>query len=216
MAKQFAVFYGRAFRTKGEARKFFSVLLQTGPLETPISDESEHQMLLSLLGHHPEREEKFGAGVAHFFRRINRHPVKETRGFWVKRVDGTEEDFSYPKCLDGVSYRGDRVKKDFAMACRRAITPSIAAFRESYFDLFGEDPNFSDSHIDHAPPWPLKRIVEEFAQIVGYGVKMHDYTSVDWGFPPDVEKQFRDFHDARAKLRVISAKENLQGGAWGA
>jgi len=216
MAKLFAVFYGTQFRTKGEARKFFSLLLQGGSLETPISDETEHRTLFSLLQYHSEREDKVGAGVKHFFRRVNPHPIRATIGFWIKRIDDTEIDFSYINCLDGVSYRGDNRKREFTTACRRAVAPCIAAFRESYFDLFGDDPNFQDSQIDHAPPWPFKRIVEEFEKAIGYSGKFHDYSPVDWGFPPEVEQQFREFHDARAKLRVLSAKENLQGGAWGA
>lgn len=216
MAKLFAVFYGKEFRTKGEAQKFFSAVLHGGPLEAPIDDEETHQRLISLLSHHSEKDEKFGAGVQHFFRRLNPHPIRATISFWVKRVDGSEEDFSYIKCLNGVSYRGDLYKRDFAMACRRAAQPCISAFRQEYFDLFGDDPNFQDSHIDHAPPWPFKRIVEEFSALVGRVEKFHDYSGVDWGFSPALETKFREFHDARAKLRVISVKENLQGGAWGA
>ncbi len=49
-----------------------------------------------LLEHHPDKAQKIGKGIHHFFVARN---MGGTRCFYVHRKDGSNIDFSYKKCL---------------------------------------------------------------------------------------------------------------------
>ena len=55
-------------------------------------------ILLAALQKHPNAEAKIGSGVAHF---SVRSADFRTKCFWVNRVDGTTEKFSYQTCIYG-------------------------------------------------------------------------------------------------------------------
>ncbi|VFR01223.1 unnamed protein product [Cuscuta campestris] len=61
----------------------------------------EHMLLLELLKKgHAEPETKIGEGVRAF--QVRNHDVFKTRCFFIVRVDGSAEDFSFRKCVDRI------------------------------------------------------------------------------------------------------------------
>lgn len=61
----------------------------------------EHMLLLELLKKgHAEPETKIGEGVRAF--QVRNHDVFKTRCFFIVRVDGSAEDFSFRKCVDHI------------------------------------------------------------------------------------------------------------------
>jgi Protein of unknown function (DUF3223) len=49
---------------------------------------------------HSEPERKIGKGVEAF--EVRFHPVYKSRCFFVRRIDGSSDDFSFRKCVDAI------------------------------------------------------------------------------------------------------------------
>lgn len=56
----------------------------------------EFDELIQLLHWHPEAEEKFGPGIEAIWVDLNRYG---TRSFYLRRTDGTKDDFSWVTCV---------------------------------------------------------------------------------------------------------------------
>ncbi len=65
------------------------------PFGTIFSGD-DHAFLFDLLNQHPRAKEKIGSGVKHF---TVKNSKDKSKGFFLVRPDGTEEVFSYRKCL---------------------------------------------------------------------------------------------------------------------
>lgn len=86
---------GKIFEKKGDALEFFQVMLaKYYPGDTVSDDDSV--WLTGLIARHPEAAEKIGNGIRNF---SVRRADYNTKCFWVNRVDGTSEKFSYKSCV---------------------------------------------------------------------------------------------------------------------
>jgi hypothetical protein len=85
------------FDTKTAATTFIQSILYRHKLTEPITGD-DHAFLMQLLMKHPSAAAKIGAGVEHF-------TVESAKGgtkcFYINRVDGSRDDFSFGKCLRG-------------------------------------------------------------------------------------------------------------------
>jgi hypothetical protein len=93
-AKEFII-DTRTFAKKGDARDFFRAMLNHYKLGQRVNDLGTAD-LLALLTHHSERRAKIGAGASYIEVASNIH---HTRSFWIVRVDGSRDDFSYQHCI---------------------------------------------------------------------------------------------------------------------
>ncbi|CAL4929474.1 unnamed protein product [Urochloa decumbens] len=78
---------------------FFSLLHSWAP---QLDFNKYEQMVLEdlLKKGHAEPTKKIGAGIEAF--EIRNHPVWQSRCFFVRRVDGSADDFSFRKCVDNI------------------------------------------------------------------------------------------------------------------
>ena len=87
----------RTFDTKGTAIEFIQGILYRYDLRVPITGD-DHDCVMDLLRKHPKAAEKIGVGVKHF----TIEPAEGgTRCFYITRVDGSRDDFSFLKSLKG-------------------------------------------------------------------------------------------------------------------
>lgn len=86
------------FSKQGDAVLFFQTMLYKYEENHPIDDKSDSDALLLLLQRHPDALQKIGAGVQYFFRGAGDYG---TSCFWIRRVDGSEENFSFRKSITG-------------------------------------------------------------------------------------------------------------------
>lgn len=84
-----------AFPRKGDAIEFFKKMLAKYAPGDRVS-ESDCEILKHALARHPEASEKIGAGIKDFSVRSADYG---TKCFWVNRIDGTTEDFSFRSCI---------------------------------------------------------------------------------------------------------------------
>lgn len=82
------------FDRKGDADAYFRAMLYKYELGDKISAEDDKILRELLLGH-PEATDKFGSGIKSF---SVRSADFGTRCFWVNRIDGSTEKFSFRAC----------------------------------------------------------------------------------------------------------------------
>lgn len=86
---------GISFPRKGDARAYLKEMLNKYAPGQVLS-EDDAAVLRDALQHHPNGIDKIGVGVSGF---IVRSAEYGTQCFWVTRVDGTTERFSYKSCV---------------------------------------------------------------------------------------------------------------------
>lgn len=65
-----------------------------------ITNKLAFKKLHLLLAMHPDADRKIGVGIEHF--RIERNALGAGKGIWLVCVDGSEDTFSYKRCIRGV------------------------------------------------------------------------------------------------------------------
>ncbi|CAH9095811.1 unnamed protein product [Cuscuta epithymum] len=90
----------KSFCSSADMFDYFYKLLHFWTPNVDIN-KYEHMVLLELLMKgHPEPQKKIGEGVSAF--QVRNHTVFKTRCFFILRLDGSEEDFSFRKCVDHI------------------------------------------------------------------------------------------------------------------
>ena len=86
---------GKVFSKKGDALEYLKNMLNSYQPEEIVS-EVDTYFLRHTVDKHPNSKEKIGVGIRGFF---VRRADYGTKCFWIRRVDGTEEKFSYINCV---------------------------------------------------------------------------------------------------------------------
>ncbi|KAJ4820379.1 nuclear RNA polymerase D1A [Rhynchospora pubera] len=90
----------KVFTSSLEMFEYFFKLLHNWGTKLDIN-QYEHMALRDLLKKgHSEPERKIGKGIEAF--EVRYHPVFNSRCFFVRRIDGSSEDFSFRKCVDAI------------------------------------------------------------------------------------------------------------------
>jgi hypothetical protein len=202
------------FRSKAEAQRVVSDLLNHAPLNLPLL---ETPLLVALLAKHPHGTEKIGCGVRSID--IREHLWRDRfrqRGFYIVRTDGSTVAFSYLACFRD---HDRQAQLDVFEACRHAVDPSVLLFRGEAFASgyapcaeTGRALQSEEAHIDHAEPWPFRRLVSAWLATLPEPPAVDPSDDLVTRFAdPEVTRAFRAFHDARAVLRVLDKRVNM---AW--
>ncbi|MDE2473131.1 MAG: DCL family protein, partial [Bradyrhizobium sp.] len=99
MAKSVSLPNGRFWKAQTAALDHFKNMLRRHVDEQTVEDYLDHDDLVALLERYDavivDAPAKIGRGIDYFFRRQNVGEGFSTPGFWVRRIDGSETDFSY-------------------------------------------------------------------------------------------------------------------------
>jgi len=85
------------FGKKGDAAEFLKAMLHKYDIGDKVSAQ-DAEVLHAALALHPDAAAKVGSGVTHF---SVRSADFGSKCFWVNRVDGSSEKFSYKACIYG-------------------------------------------------------------------------------------------------------------------
>lgn len=123
------------FTSKEAIRKFVSVILHSHrPGDKLHGDEA--QIISQLLTWHPDADQKMGIGIDYIF--IGKDDFNGPC-FWVKRLDGTQTDFSFRICI-----YGDPSKyQQFCSACRAAVEDQTSKYYQPGFDTHHTGTSFA-------------------------------------------------------------------------
>lgn len=203
----------KTWSTKKEAEAFYRAILHASTLNAPLEEEDFHEVY-SLLLNHPSAQEKIQGGVEYLYVGNDEHGG---RCFHIKHPDGTSEAFSFLKSISGESSGLSKFDK----AARKAVEEDTSSHKRKYFgeeptavcELTGVDLMWAGAHVDHAPPNYFSTIVSSFLTEYGVDPSTEGYTSkTGYGCEftnPKLAECFREFHNSRAKLRVICKKKNM-------
>lgn len=229
MAKPVELPNGRSWPTQGAAKEHFKEMLHRYADEAVVTDLQDHEDLVALLQRYDEAPDtvapKIGCGVEALFRRRNVGQGYSTPGFWVRRTDGSETDFSY---IQAVRQEHASQAREFYDACRYAVEADLLAAKKAHFALHGDATRsvpcevsgapvrFEDAHLDHAYP-TFGQLVVAYRAAKGWGREIPAglVTPPADGqtrarFVSDAERDlFRDYHHAAASLRIVQRRANL-------
>ena len=85
------------FSKKGDAAAFLRAMLRKYDVGDKVS-AGDAEVLRAALALHPDAAAKVGSGITHFSVRTADFGSK---CFWVNRIDGSSEKFSYKACIHG-------------------------------------------------------------------------------------------------------------------
>lgn len=175
-----------------------AIIARTVPGE-PLAG-AEFDFMLALFARHPRANAKFGPGVASL--RLVYGP-NNAPTFLLRRVDGTETDISYIKCIHPPSRRDDA-----RAAMRQAVRDDICEFKEK---KLGAD-------IVEWERWRIAYIGMTFAELteafcVTEGLRLSEITVAERGdmvlggakmADEKLCQRWRRFHFERATLHLVA------------
>lgn len=229
MAKTIGLSNGRVWKTQSAAIAHFKDMLARYADEETVEDRVDHEDLVALLERYDavivDGPSKIGAGAELFFRRRNVGEGYSTPGFWVRRIDGSETDFSYLAAVRGAPKSS---AQEFYDACRAAVAADLKAAKARHFKTYGDDLGLvpceltdaliahEEAHIDHAYP-TFGQLVLSFRAARGWQHEAPpgtitapaDNQTMTTFVDPAVAAAFRQFHHAAAILRIIARTRNL-------
>lgn len=175
-------------------------------------NEEDSQLLLELL----ERqvgEDKISDGVDFFYRAANpKWPSKSS--FRIRRLDGSDTDFSFYDCIKGAK---PTPEKYFYRACHYIASRRFETVKREWIDkgqpcaLSGSKLTQENSEVRHDTPkfaTILQSFISENALEISYSMFQPDSDAqiVVEFTDKALSKKFEDFHKKHAKLHVIKVR----------
>ncbi|MDY0833566.1 MULTISPECIES: DCL family protein [unclassified Pseudomonas] len=167
-----------------------------------------------LIAMHPDASRKMGVGIDHF--KIVRNQVGAGRGIRLVRIDGSEEGFSYKRCITGA------VQSPHGKVCealRFTVRSQLIAFRDALglpvkcaiSDVIITDRK--DLHIDHKDPFWI--LLERFCQD-----RKVDLAALETSGNGEnlalmdlkISTAFEDYHRLHAELQPLLKAANVAKG----
>lgn len=226
---------GHRFASKGALRTECSRIIRTARRDCLLNGDDD-RLFRALVDAHPDRDAKLAGGCQGIAIRRNclsgaysqgPHVVPESAHLDATGaliIPAATVPFSYITAL-GIKSVGGSLQK----AARQAVTETVIMFRNRQFNgsetcpcaITGKPLTRAEANVDHADPWPFRRILDEFKEfwqgdlsiVDSYWFDPFDDTChVDYCFnDPLTSLGFRLFHDERAGLRIIDKRLNHVG-----
>lgn len=201
------------YKSKKELLDRLKEYLHNAPIGVITNTLAVKKMHL-LIAMHPEASRKIGVGIDHF--RIDRNALGAGRGIKLVRLDGSEDSFSYKRCVTGV------VQSPHGKVCealRFAVRPQLIAFRDaiglpvrcaSSGTIITER---KDLHIDHREPfWILLERFSRDRQVdlaaLGTSGNGENLALVDL----NISSAFEEYHRLHAELQPLLKAANVAKG----
>ena len=188
---------GCEYASLTEARNYAKAILDkhnSGDLVT--DDETKFLQAAIALRGAEKLKKKIGAGIESIFIDCNDSGDK---AFFIRRIDGSETDFSYIKCFEKPS-----IFTDFSNACRNAVQKDKATLKTGLgYDLYHVHHNGID----------FKTIVQTFIEEEHIDITSVVFLSGDgiegsYFMDESLASDFREFHARLASLEVLPKEDH--------
>lgn len=209
----------KLFETQISLKEYVQNILHSYSDGQELSN-AHYSFMLELLSYHPDNYIKVGVGIKSMF--VKQNPLyRNTRCFWLIRLDNSITDFSYLECLKGTGQ-----EKKFINCCRVAIEPYTKDFKKNFFNNLegsayfcpytNEQLYFIGSHVHHKQPNTFEQLVKDFINENNVDISQVKINSgaMDNKFQDTfIEKEFEqlwiDYHNNHAELQIVSKTANL-------
>jgi hypothetical protein len=209
-AKSSKVWRDLGFPTRTALEIAIRAITNPAPLGHPLPQDQQ-DFLVSVLKYHYQWEEKQGSGIDHLEIRINTNGTGNTRGIWIVRSDGSEEDISWrvPLSPDGRTTH----LQDLKTAAREAIQDQMHAAHDTLpcerCELCGEPmTRYKDLHADHIHPF--SEIFDDFFAGSENDIEVSNAGITTKIVNTEILQAWKDHHAHRAKLRLVHKACNLR------
>lgn len=177
-------------------------------------DHPSYGFFSDLLKNHPECELKTGCGIDYFF--IKPNPLRpSTFQTMIRRIDGTEVDFSWLYCCQFKLRTNDY---DLTQAMRVSIRSQIIDYKNAVNKLICNLCKIEDAdeyHIDHDSP-SFKELKETFIKQTSHTIPTvfgELNSTLSLNIFNDTDNDFKndwiEYHKSNCKLQVLCKKCNL-------
>ncbi len=205
-----------SFKTKKKAIEFYKQILNSY-LEGEQLNSIDFENIFSLLQKHPDFKIKIGTGIKKI---VVKNSGYKLNCFHLIRIDGTIEDFSYLKCINGEP----SIFSIFSQACRKAVEIDMKNIKQDYFKTHSKNGlvkcqetgiliNFEKTHVDHRQPNTFSVIVDRFIELNRIDLESVQYDKIEnYGhrlIDKRLEEDFRKYHAEKANLRIVTKEKNL-------
>lgn len=218
----------KTFKTKETLKNYFSYILNTQPIGIPLSGMWEIEVL-ELLTHHSRYADKVGCGIKKIVVEYSDNIIaKYYPHFHIYRLDGTDEDFSYLKCLsymkpnDKTTSRGANPKiTDIKQAFRTEIRQFIYAFKQAQFKSkrylkcpkLNVNTSIKSGHVDHIYPLTFDQLLYNFLEELNLSlldIKIMDVDGIEnMLLDRELADKWIKYHNTKAELRILHKTANL-------
>lgn len=206
----------RRYPSKEAARDAVRDVRDRYAIGETIDQFEDQELLRDLLDLHTEADDKIGCGVEAFV--IDQPLVGRHSGFKIIRIDGTEIDFSFNKCLTPPTYR-----QQVLSAMRYEVNDTTTDYFTSrvvvgslHSDLSGTPLDTDNAHVSHFQGPAFVDIATEFAdEVNGWAaIELTPSTAAGLGRFTDraLAQRWHDHHKERAVLGLLTPQENLRRG----
>lgn len=216
----------KTFKTKEKLSNYISYILNNAKINSLLEGEYKEDIII-LINYHPEASNKIGAGIKEI--RVERHTDKVTNKyphFHIYRVDGTNEDFSYKKCIRniGTPTRRNRIPGnliDIKNAARYEVRDFVYEFKLKAFGIkrylkcpiLNINTSRKTCHVDHISPLTFDQLLFNF--INKYNIDMNEIKVKNKDGiireleDRDLAEMWINYHNTNAQLRVLHKAANL-------
>ena len=206
------VFNGVEFPTQAAVKSHIREIVNRYP-DTVFINANDFRFMLDVLRRHPDAADKIGRGVSRMWIERDTERGSKNRHFVVERIDLSNENFGWTKCLKGVVARASLPSQRFKDAARRAVECSVMAFRENFFAETVNpvcpvmDTPLSPANCDVHHVYPFDDLLADYVTLRGIDVQTVslDGSGEGQAFVDEVLiEDWRQYHDDHATLRVLS------------
>lgn len=202
----------KSFRTKRESLDYTRSLISNLGCCVIDAKHPNFEFFISLLNHHPEKDEKIGIGVKTFT--IMRNVLKPSVfHMMVNRHDGSSIDFSWRFCCE---FKKPNKHDDLNKALRHAISKDTIEYKNNMekmiCNLCGlEDLPYSDFHVDHIKPF--REIKSEFLKTepeipYEFGSDRETFSTCFKDEDFEFKERWYQFHRNQCQFQILCAKCN--------
>jgi 5-methylcytosine-specific restriction endonuclease McrA len=198
----------KVFLSKEDLKVYIQSILTNG---CKLLTGEEACIISELLSLHPDASEKLGIGLKHI--EVGRSPQKTHNCFYVVRLDGSKDNFSYKNCIEKCS-QNRLIEKRRIAAYREAVQQQIIDFRFSEHNPCCQICGSTDNlQVDHEINFiSLVNDFESGREYVPTTFENADGTLYSKRFL-DCDAEFRSFwqqyHYNHATLRLLCQQCNL-------
>lgn len=204
------------FRTKNECENYTRNIINSLGCCTINKENPHYSFFANLIENHPNAELKIDCGIDYFF--IEPNPFnKKYYQTMIKRLDGSETDFSWKNCCE---FKKRTTEFYLTRAMRAAIKDYVIQFKRKQTKLIcnfckNENELYGNYHVDHSEP-SFKTLKNNFLQLTKKQLptsfedcKVYNL-SVFKDEDKDFENEWVEYHNKYCNYQILCRSCNLR------
>jgi hypothetical protein len=204
------------FKTKKECGDYTRTIINNLGCCIINKDHTSFNFFNNLIQNHPDYYDKKGVGIDYFY--IQPNPlVNKYYQTMIKRIDGSETDFSWVYCCQ---FKERTTSDDLVRSMRTAIKNDIIQYKQSQNKLIcnyckTENELYENYHVDHHNPsfqilkdnflqLSTKQIPTTFGDCQIYQLTIFKHEDQDF------ENDWVEYHNANCNFQILCRDCNLR------